>query len=70
MLLYWFIPALANSRVGSDSGTTDDDGTAKKVSKQLTRHPQPKIHPLEERIDRDCTGDGAQESYRMCGRSS
>jgi hypothetical protein len=27
MALYWFIPALANSSVGSESGTTDDDGT-------------------------------------------
>ena len=26
MLLYWFIPALANSNVGSSWGTTDDEG--------------------------------------------
>jgi hypothetical protein len=26
--LYWFIPALANSNVGSESGTTEEEGTA------------------------------------------
>lgn len=25
--LYWFMPALVNSRVGSESGTTEDEGT-------------------------------------------
>jgi hypothetical protein len=28
MDLYWFIPAFANKRVGSDRGTTDEEGTA------------------------------------------
>jgi hypothetical protein len=32
MDLYWFIPAFVNSRVGSESGTTEEDGTAQKVS--------------------------------------
>jgi len=27
MDLYWFIPALVKSRVGSESGTTEDEGT-------------------------------------------
>ena len=27
MDLYWFMPALANRRVGSECGTTEDDGT-------------------------------------------
>ena len=25
--LYWFMPALAKSNVGSESGTTEDEGT-------------------------------------------
>ena len=28
MALYWFMPALVKSSVGSDSGTTEDEGTA------------------------------------------
>lgn len=27
--LYWFMPALANKRVGSECGTTEDEGTGK-----------------------------------------
>jgi hypothetical protein len=27
MDLYWFMPALVNRRVGSERGTTDEDGT-------------------------------------------
>lgn len=30
--LYWFMPALANSRVGSERGTTEDEGTGEKKS--------------------------------------
>ena len=32
MDLYWFMPALANRRVGSECGTTDDEGTANYIS--------------------------------------
>lgn len=32
MDLYWFIPALVNNKVGSESGTTEDEGTVKSVS--------------------------------------
>ena len=32
MALYWFIPALVNSKVGSESGTTEEEGTACGVS--------------------------------------
>jgi hypothetical protein len=28
MALYWFMPALVKRRVGSESGTTDEEGTA------------------------------------------
>jgi hypothetical protein len=27
MALYWFMPALVKRRVGSERGTTDEDGT-------------------------------------------
>jgi hypothetical protein len=27
MALYWFMPALVKSRVGSESGTTEEEGT-------------------------------------------
>jgi len=27
--LYWFMPALVKSSVGSESGTTEDEGTVK-----------------------------------------
>lgn len=30
MALYWFMPALVNSKVGSESGTTEEDGTVVK----------------------------------------
>ena len=30
--LYWFIPALANSKVGSECGTTEEEGTAHVIS--------------------------------------
>ena len=32
MDLYWFIPALVNRSVGSESGTTEEDGTAQRIS--------------------------------------
>lgn len=32
MDLYWFMPALANRRVGSECGTTEDEGTVCCVS--------------------------------------
>lgn len=31
MDLYWFMPALANNKVGSECGTTDDEGTCEKI---------------------------------------
>ena len=37
MDLYWFMPALANSRVGSECGTTDDEGTFEDISTELQR---------------------------------
>jgi hypothetical protein len=40
MDLYWFIPALVNRRVGSDKGTTDDDGTARQHSLTTVVAPQ------------------------------
>ena len=33
--LYWFIPALAKSRVGSECGTTEEDGTINAVSTNI-----------------------------------
>lgn len=30
--LYWFMPALANRRVGSECGTTEDEGTVSCLS--------------------------------------
>lgn len=32
MDLYWFIPALVNRRVGSEWGTTEDEGTVSFIS--------------------------------------
>ena len=32
MDLYWFMPALANRRVGSECGTTEDEGTVSYIS--------------------------------------
>lgn len=32
MDLYWFMPALANKRVGSECGTTEDEGTVSCIS--------------------------------------
>lgn len=43
--LYWFMPALANSRVGSERGTTEDEGTGegwggeKSVWRRRGHHP-------------------------------
>ena len=36
MALYWFIPAFANNRVGSERGTTEDDGTGSGICQLLT----------------------------------
>ena len=33
--LYWFMPAFANSRVGSERGTTEEDGTTDLKPDQL-----------------------------------
>ncbi len=38
MDLYWFMPAFANSSVGSESGTTDDDGTMDQTSAVALHH--------------------------------
>ncbi len=35
MDLYWFIPALAKSRVGSECGTTDEEGTVFEISTNI-----------------------------------
>jgi hypothetical protein len=35
--LYWFIPAFVKSRVGSDRGTTEDDGTGPWSGLRLNR---------------------------------
>lgn len=41
MDLYWFMPALAKRRLGSECGTTEDDGTVGKVSLNI------KVHSLQ-----------------------
>ena len=33
--LYWFIPALANSKVGSEWGTTEEEGTVTRFSNSI-----------------------------------
>ena len=39
MDLYWFIPAFANSNVGSESGTTDEEGTGEETYQlQISRN--------------------------------
>lgn len=35
MDLYWFMPALANKRVGSECGTTEDEGTVSCISTSI-----------------------------------
>ena len=35
MDLYWFMPALANRRVGSECGTTDEEGTVSCISTRV-----------------------------------
>ena len=35
MDLYWFMPALANKRVGSEWGTTEDEGTISCISTSI-----------------------------------
>jgi hypothetical protein len=38
--LYWFIPALVNSRVGSERGTTEEEGTNGQGVSQLILGPR------------------------------
>ena len=35
MDLYWFMPALAKSKVGSECGTTDEEGTVDRISANI-----------------------------------
>ena len=35
--MYWFIPAFAKSRVGSERGTTDEDGTLRLNNTSLSK---------------------------------
>ena len=35
MDLYWFMPALANKRVGSECGTTEDESTVSCISNEI-----------------------------------
>lgn len=49
--LYWFIPAFANRRVGSECGTTEEDGTARLLVSHIPASID-RIHPTNQRYAR------------------